>query len=235
MARNKSLWGDAMSNLSVIRLLLADDHVVMRAGLRLLIDAQPDMETIGEAEDGLETLILAKSLNPDVILLDLSMPHANGLSIMAGLKKQVPQAHVLVLTMHEQENYLREALRLGASGYVVKSAADQELINAIRAVVRDEIYIHPSMTRSLLEGIIPQDEQGGDDPWILLSEREQQVIRRVAQGYTNRVIAESLQLSIKTIETYRARAMEKLKIQSRSQLVRYAVGRGLLEPDPCGE
>jgi two-component system response regulator NreC len=212
----------------VIRVLLADDHAVLRAGLRLLINAQPDMETVGEAQDGAETLSQAIATRPDVILLDLSMPRLGGLAVLRDLRERVPQSRVLVLTMHADEAYLREALRLGAAGYVVKAAADQELLAAVRAVARGELYIHPSMTRSLLEDLLPAAASAAHDPWEELSEREQQVIRRVAMGFTNREIAGQLHLSVKTVETYRARAMEKLGLQSRAQLVEYAMRRGLL-------
>jgi two-component system response regulator NreC len=212
----------------VIRVLLADDHAVLRAGLRLLINAQPDMETVGEAQDGAETLSQAIATRPDVILLDLSMPRLGGLAVLRDLRDRVPQSRVLVLTMHADEAYLREALRLGAAGYVVKAAADQELLAAVRAVARGELYIHPSMTRSLLEDLLPAAASAAHDPWEELSEREQQVIRRVAMGFTNREIAGQLHLSVKTVETYRARAMEKLGLQSRAQLVEYAMRRGLL-------
>jgi two-component system response regulator NreC len=200
----------------VIRVLLADDHAVLRAGLRLLINAQPDMETVGEAQDGAETLSQAIATRPDVILLDLSMPRLGGLAVLRDLRERVPQSRVLVLTMHADEAYLREA------------AADQELLAAVRAVARGELYIHPSMTRSLLEDLLPAAASAAHDPWEELSEREQQVIRRVAMGFTNREIAGQLHLSVKTVETYRARAMEKLGLQSRAQLVEYAMRRGLL-------
>ncbi len=217
-----------MTTEKPIRILLADDHAVLRAGLRMLIDAQPDMETVGEAEDGPQTLERAQALQPDVILLDISMPRLSGLTILHELRARAPNARVLVLTMHADEEYLREALRLGAAGYVVKSAADQELLSAIRAVMRGEVYIHPSMTRVLLDDLIPVNKPAHADPWDDLSEREQQVIRRVAMGYTNREIAEQLHLSVKTVETYRARAMEKLGLKTRAQLVQYAAHRGLL-------
>ncbi|HIC88524.1 MAG TPA: response regulator transcription factor, partial [Anaerolineae bacterium] len=217
-----------MPDISRIRVLLADDHAVLRAGLRLLINAQPDMETVSEAQDGVETLAQAEATQPDVVLLDLSMPRLGGLTVLYELRARAPEAQILILTMHADEEYLREALRLGAAGYVVKSAADQELLAAIRAVVRGQVYIHPSMTRSLLEGLLPAPEPMQNDPWEDLSEREQQVIRRVAMGYTNREIAEQLHLSVKTVETYRARAMEKLGLRSRARLVEYALQHNLL-------
>ena len=217
-----------MNRKPSIRVLIADDHAVLRAGLRLLLNNQPDMEAIGEASTARETLEKAADLRPDVILLDITMPDMSGLSILRSLLERAPQARILVLTMHADEDYLREALRLGAAGYVVKSAADQELLAAIRAVMRGDVYIHPSMTRALLETLVSSDHAPSQDPWDDLSEREQQVIRRVAQGYTNREIAEQLHLSVKTVETYRARAMEKLGLRTRAQLVQYAARRGLL-------
>ncbi len=217
-----------MSDRKPIRVLIADDHAVLRAGLRLLLNNQGDMVTIGEASTARETLERAADLQPDVILLDITMPDTSGLNILRLLHERAPAARVLVLTMHADEDYLREALRLGAAGYVVKSAADQELLAAIRAVMRGDVYIHPSMMRTLLENLLPAHHLLSHDPWDDLSEREQQVIRRVAQGYTNREIAEQLQLSVKTVETYRARAMEKLGLKTRAQLVQYVARRGLL-------
>lgn len=217
-----------MSLPSRLRVFIADDHAVLRAGLRLLIDSQLDMQAVGEASNGVETLARIKSVSPDILLLDLSMPDLGGLAILRDLRVYVPETRVVVLTMHTDEAYVREALRLGATGYVVKSAADQELLAAIRAVARGEIYIHPSLTRSLLDNLLPVQPNLSSDPWDDLSEREQQVIRRVAQGYTNREIADQLQLSIKTIDTYRARAMEKLALHTRAQLIEYAHRRGLL-------
>lgn len=217
-----------MRDRESIRVLIADDHAVLRAGLRLLLHNQEDMQPVGEASTSRETLEKAEALRPDVILLDITMPDMSGLSIIRELRERVPDARILILTMHADENYLREALRLGAAGYVVKSAADQELLAAIRAVMRGDVYIHPSMTRALLDNLVPADRPPRHDPWEDLSEREQQVIRRVALGYTNREIAAQLHLSIKTVETYRARAMEKLGLKTRAQLVRYAAQRGLL-------
>ena len=220
-----------MSGKTPIRVFIADDHAVLRAGLRLLLNNQPDMEAVGEASTARETLEKAAALQPDVILLDITMPDTSGLHILRALRERTPSARILVLTMHADEDYLREALRLGAAGYVVKSAADQELLSAIRAVMRGDVYIHPSMTRALLENLMPVNQPPTHDPWDDLSEREQQVIRRVALGYTNREIAEQLHLSVKTVETYRARAMEKLGLKTRAQLVQYAARRGLLGTD----
>jgi two-component system response regulator NreC len=213
-----------------IRILLADDHAVMRSGLRLLIDNQPDMEVVGEAGDGLQAVEQAASLQPDVVVLDLTMPLMDGLTCLRQVRERAPQSRVLVLTMHADEQYLRDALARGASGYVVKQAADQEVLSAIRAVMRGEVYIHPSMTKALLGELVdPSAVPQSSDAVSLLSEREAQVIKQVARGHTNQEIAEKLSLSVKTVETYRARAMEKLGLSSRAALVRYAMEKDWLK------
>jgi DNA-binding NarL/FixJ family response regulator len=215
--------------LAEIRLLLADDHAVLRTGLRFLLDAQPDFQVVGEASDGREALALAASLKPDLILLDLNMPGLGGLEALPILRKTMPSARVLILTMHDDEGYLRQALRNGASGYVLKKAADAELISAVRAVMRGEVYVQPSMTKSLLGDLLPlEPTESPHDPWDALSEREQEVLRLVALGHTSAEIAERLSLSVKTVETYRARGMEKLGLRSRAALVQFAITRGLL-------
>jgi len=211
------------------RILLADDHAVLRAGLRLLLDAQPDLTTVGEASDGLEALERATALQPDIILLDLTMPRLSGLAALRELRQRAPDARILVLTMHADQEYLREALSQGAAGYVLKQAADQELLAALRAVARGEVYVHSIMAKGLVESLLDQARPAlPTDPWESLSSREAEVIRAVAQGYTNQEIADRLGLSVKTVETHRARAMEKLGLTSRAQLVRYALDKGLL-------
>ncbi|MFN3742477.1 MAG: response regulator [Anaerolineales bacterium] len=213
----------------MVTILLADDHVVLRSGLKLLLESQPDFKVIGEAATGLETLDLAERLQPDLILLDLSMPSLNGLDALPALRKLAPQAKILILTMYDDPHYLRTALRQGANGYVLKKAADSELISAIRAVLRGDMYVHPAMTRILLEDMLPKAETAPDDAWETLSEREQEVLKLVALGHTSAEIAAMLHLSDKTVETYRARGMEKLGLKSRAALVRYALKKGLLE------
>jgi len=210
------------------RILLADDHAVLRTGLRLLLNSSGEYEVIGEASNGVETLSLAESLQPDLILLDLSMPALGGLDALPLLRKLVPQAHILILTMYDDPQYLRQALKSGASGYVLKKAADTELLSAIKAVLRGEIYVHPSMTRVLLEDMLeprPVEQAGG---WDSLSEREQEVLKMVALGHTSAEIAAALNLSAKTVETYRARGMEKLGLRTRAALVKFALQKGLL-------
>jgi two-component system, NarL family, response regulator NreC len=213
-----------------IRLLLADDHAVLRSGLKLLLDARPDMQVVGEAADGSELLELTRQQQPDLILLDLTMPRLGGLEALPLLRQEAPHCHILVLTMHDDEGYLRQALKSGASGYVLKRAADVELISAIQAVMRGDVYVHPAMTRLLLEDVMPAPVRPvEEDVWATLSEREQDVLRLVALGYTGREIGDQLALSVKTVETYRGRGMEKLGLHSRAALVRFVLARGLME------
>ena len=214
------------------RILLADDHAVLRAGLRLMLASHPGLEVVGEAASGAETLGLAETLQPDLILLDLSMPALGGLEALPLLRRIAPRARVLILTMHDDPQYLRQALQNGASGYVLKKAADTELIAAVRAVLRGEIYIHPSLTRSLIEDLLPDTQMTQTtDRWEALSEREKEALRLVALGYTSAEIAEQLNLSAKTVETYRARGMEKLGLRNRAALVRFALLQGLISPE----
>lgn len=214
--------------MAEIKVLIADDHAVLRAGLRMLLDAQPDIHVIGEAGSGAELLGLATTLKPDLVLLDLSMPGLDGLEALPLLRKTAPEARIMVLTMHDDESYLRQALREGASGYVLKKAADSELISAIRAVMRGEVYIHAALTRSLLDDILPDSDISSESPWDALSAREREVLLLVARGHTSARIAEKLNLSAKTVDTYRARGMEKLNLRSRAALVQFVLTHNLL-------
>lgn len=212
-----------------IRILLADDHAVLRAGLQALLDTRTDMTVIGEATDGAALLPLAQDTQPDVILLDLSMPRLSGLDVLPLLRQHVPHTRILILTMHDDQSYLQRALKAGAAGYVLKKAADVELISAIHAVMRGDVYVHPAMTKALLNEMVPpEDNTLTDDLWPTLSEREQDVLQLVAMGYTSREIADKLSLSTKTVETYRARGMEKLGLHSRAALVRFALAHDLM-------
>lgn len=214
------------------RILLADDHAVLRAGLRLMLSVQAGLEIVGEASTGTETLGLAETLQPDLILLDLSMPALGGLDALPLLRRIVPRARILILTMHDDPQYLRQALHNGASGYVLKKAADTELLAAVRAVLRGEMYVHPALTRSLIEELLPDAQMARtSDVWEALSEREKEVLRQVALGYTSAEIAAQLSLSAKTVETYRARGMEKLGLRNRAALVRFALHHGLISSE----
>lgn len=218
--------------MTPIRIVLADDHAVLRTGLAALLNARSDMTVVGEAADGAELLTLANETKPDVILLDLTMPRLGGLDVLPLLRQHVPTARVLILTMHHDESYLRQALKNGAVGYMLKKAADVELIAAIQAVMRGDVYVHPSMTRALLDDIVPEETGASPDDaglWATLSEREQEVLRLVALGHTSKEIADTLSVSAKTVDTYRSRGMEKLELRSRAALVRFALANGLLE------
>jgi two-component system response regulator NreC len=210
-----------------IRILLADDHAILRSGLRLLLDSQADFEVVGEAENGVEAIDKATALQPDIVLMDLNMPQMDGLAAIKTLKEHVPQTRILVLTMHEDASSLQQAIQSGASGYVLKKAVDTELLLAIRAVLRGEMYIHSAMTQKLFMNEAATTDTS--DLWTGLSEREYDVLKRVALGYTNSEIADELFLSTKTVETYRSRGMEKLGLQSRAQLVKSALKHGHLD------
>lgn len=210
--------------MTEIRVLIADDHAVLRVGLKMFIDSQTDMVCVGEADNGKNAITQTHALQPDVLLLDIGMPELGGLEALPELRNVSPNAQILVLTMHSEDHYLRQALSLGAAGYVLKKAADQELLSAIRAVNQGEIYIHPSLTRALLEDMLPETASNQEPTTKTpLSEREEVVIQEVARGYTNQEIADHLSISVKTVETYRSRAMRKLGLNNRSELVRYAL------------
>ena len=213
-----------------IHILIADDHAVLRSGLRLLLDAEPDMQVVGEAGDGVVALARVRELTPDVMLLDLTMPRMGGLEVLRQIRELSPQTRVLVLTMHDDEGYLREALTAGCAGYVLKRAADIELFSAIRAVHQGGTYLHAAHTRVLFEPAQsrPHHSQATEEPEPL-SPREQEILRLVALGYTSRQAADELNLSAKTVETYRGRLMSKLKLRNRVELVQYALQKGLLE------
>ena len=214
--------------MNKIRVLLADDHAVVREGLRSLVDAQPEMEVVGEAGDGPTAVTLTADLDPDIVVVDVSMPGLNGAQVTAQLRAVRPDRKVLVLTVHEDRGYLRLLLEAGAAGYVLKRAAASELVRAIRAVAAGERYLDPSLAAGLVDDLV-HPEQGPPVPAIELSEREEEVVRLIALGYSNKEIAARLKLSVKTIETYKTRSMEKLHIRSRVDIVRYAAQRGWLQ------
>ncbi|RUA17476.1 MAG: DNA-binding response regulator [Clostridia bacterium] len=223
---------------SPIRIFIVDDHSVLRAGLTALLAAEPDMRVVGEAWDGASCLDLALAARPDVILLDINMPGMNGLEALKRLRQAIPECKVLILTMHDDADYLRRALKEGSAGYLLKQAAGEELIMAIRTVASGGVYLHPQHTRILLEQSLDwgKDAASGrlsekEERFGTLSERESQVFRLVALGYRNHEIADKLFLSVKTVETYKARVRQKLGLRSRVELVRYALELGLLNED----
>lgn len=212
-----------------IRILLVDDHTVLRAGLKALLDSEPDMRVVGEASTGEEGVERAKQLKPDVVVMDLSMPGFGGMEAtrqIAGLGLNIK---VLVLTMHAEEEYLLAVLEAGGSGYVRKTSADQDLTHAIRAVSKDEVFLYPSAAKLLLQGFKTKQETHGPDPLEKLTERERDVLRQTVEGYSSSEIGERLFISPKTVDTYRSRVMEKLGLTHRSELVRFALQSGLLK------
>lgn len=211
-----------------IRVLLADDHAVLRAGLKALLNAEPDIEVIAEASDGLEAVIKTKEICPDVLILDLSMPNYSGIKCAKELQN-VCNTQIIVLTMHDEEQYLKEVLSAGVSGYLSKKAADTELLSAIRSVHRGENYIDQSMTKYLLrQATKEQGSKKKGQSSKELSDRETEVLKLIALGYTNQEIADQLVISIKSVETYKTRLMDKLELRRRSELVRYATEHGIL-------
>ena len=213
-----------------LNVLLADDHKLLRAGLKLLLQRNPDLTVVGEAADGEQTLQLFQQLEPDLLLLDLSMPKMDGLDCLREIKSRWPGAKVIVLTMHEDENYIKQAMQAGAAAYVHKSAADTDLFKAIDAVQAGQLYLSQQDSNLLLHVLLKQDPAPVDNqaPYVLLSPRERDVLRLIAHGYSMAEVAEKLSLSIKTVDTYKTRLMEKLGTTRKSELVSYALKYGLL-------
>jgi DNA-binding NarL/FixJ family response regulator len=210
-----------------MRLVIADDHGVVRGGLRLLLDRQPDMEVVGEAADGAEAVAEALAHRPDLAILDVAMPRLTGLQATRDIKAIAPEIDVLILSMHDDEHYLYEALKAGASGYVLKQKADQDLVDAVRAVARGESFLTNSAQRSLVREWMADPSSGPREP---LSPREQEVLKLIADAHTNREISEMLGLAKKTVESHRGSILRKLGMRDRVELVRYAIRRGLIEP-----
>jgi two-component system, NarL family, response regulator NreC len=211
-----------------IRVLIVDDHAVVRTGLRRVLDAEPDMETVGEAADAERAVFEAIENKPDVILLDAMMPGKTGIEGMPAILQAVPDARVLVLSMQDDPRYVREAFDAGACGYVLKEAADTEVVSAVRAVAGGERYVHPSLGAKLFAAEAEGRRRAEQDP---LSDREREVLRLLSLGHTNQEIAKMLFISVRTAETHRAHIMQKLHLSSRAELVRYAISTGLLDPN----
>jgi DNA-binding NarL/FixJ family response regulator len=210
------------------RILLADDHGLVRRGLRLILDAQPDLEVVAEASNGAEAVALALSEEIELAILDISMPRMTGLQAARELQQRRPDVHVLILSMHESEQYLYEALRAGASGYVVKTVADRDLVEACRATMRGEPFLYPGAVTALVNDHLRRAREG-KLPLDPLTPRETEVIKLVAESYTNRQIAEALVISEKTVDRHRANILEKLGMRDRVELTRYAIRNGLVD------
>ena len=214
-----------------IRLVLVDDHAVVRSGLRMLLEAQTDMEIVGEAENGREAVTLAQSLQPDIILMDILMPDMNGIEAARLVQDAAPDTAVLALTMYEDDQYFFEMLKAGASGYVPKRAAPDDLVTAIRTVYQGEVFLYPSLAARLVQGYVKQDLPDGSAPPDNLTQREREVLILIADGLTNAEIAEQLGISVKTVDRHRENLMRKLNLHSRVDLVKYAIKRGLIDLD----
>jgi DNA-binding NarL/FixJ family response regulator len=212
----------------ITRILLADDHGLVRRGLRLILDAQPDLEVVAEAGDGAEAVKLALGTDIDLAILDISMPRMTGLQATRELQRRRPDLRVLILSMHESEQYLYEALRAGASGYVVKKVADRDLVEACRATMRGEPFLYPGAVTALINDYL-RSARDGETPRDPLTPRESEVIKLVAEGYTNRQIADALVISDKTVDRHRTNILEKLGMRDRVELTRYAIRNGLVE------
>jgi DNA-binding NarL/FixJ family response regulator len=212
------------------RLLLADDHALVRGGLRMVLDAQPDLQVVAEAADGVEAVATALGEDVDLAIVDIAMPRMTGLDAARELKRRRPEIRVLILSMHENEQYLYEALKAGASGYVVKSVADRDLVEACRAALRGEPFLYPGAMSALIRDYLHRasnDQPVSEDP---LTPRETEVVKLIAEGNSSKEIAQMLVISEKTVERHRANVLEKLGMRGRVDVTRYAIRRGLVEP-----
>ncbi len=219
--------------MSKIRILLADDHAILRAGLVRLLGEEKDIEVVGEAENGREAVQKVQELHPDIVLMDIGMPVMNGMEATKQIKKRDADVKVLVLTMHDNEEYLFQVLQAGAVGYVLKKAADSDLVNAIHVVSRGDCFLYPSAAKMVVEDYLDKLKNGQEptSSFDTLTDREREILTLVAEGHTNREIAETLFISVKTVETHKANIMEKLNLHKRAELVKYAIKKGMLQVD----
>ncbi|WP_306328934.1 response regulator transcription factor [Streptomyces venezuelae] len=212
------------------RILLADDHALVRGGVRLILDAEPDLTVVAEAADGAEAVALAREQEVDLAVLDISMPRMTGLQAARELSRLKPELRILILTMYDNEQYFFEALKAGASGYVLKSVADRDLVEACRAAVRDEPFIYPGAETALIRTYLDRAEQGRPLPDKAVTEREEEILKLVAEGHSSKEIGDLLVISPKTVERHRANLLQKLGMRDRLELTRYAIRVGLIEP-----
>jgi len=216
----------------MIRLFICDDHAVVRSGLTMLLNGRNEIEVVGEASEGDEAIARVQQLKPNVVLMDLSMPHGkDGMTASAELKKLMPEVNILILTMHDDEQYLFQAIKAGASGYILKNAPHEELVSAITAVAAGNAYLYPSATKKLMSQFISGHtlDPVEDSAYQQLSDREKEVLSWLAKGYANKEIAQHLYISVKTVETHKSNLMEKLGLKTRPELIKYALQKGLLQ------
>ncbi len=212
-----------------IRVLLADDHALLREGIRALLSREGDIEVVGEAADGREAIARCRALRPDVVLLDIAMPGLGGLEAALEIRKETPDTKILVLTQYEDREYVTRFLKAGAAGYVLKKAAGAELASAVRSVFKGGLVLDPQVAREALREPEPSPGIGAEDPYEALTDREKQVLRRVAEGKSNKEVAELLGISVKTAMSHRERVMEKLGLHSRTDLIRFALKKGVIQ------
>jgi two-component system response regulator NreC len=212
------------------KILVVDDHVIVREGVRMILAKESDFEVVGEAGDGAQALELTERVHPDVVIMDISMPGMGGVEATQTLRDKYPDVQVLALTMHEDESYVFQLLRAGAAGYVLKRAAAQDLVQAVRAAAKGEAFLYPSVARKVVEDYLRRVETGEErERYDGLTSREKEILTLIAQGLSNQQIAEKLFISIKTVQTHRAHILEKLGLHDRTELVRYAIRKGLIE------
>jgi two-component system, NarL family, response regulator NreC len=212
-----------------LRVVIAEDHETVRRGLRMIVDAEEDMQVVGEAGNGREAIELARELNPDVVMMDISMPELNGLKAAAKLKRVAPDIKILTLTRHTDEAYLQELFQAGVSGYVLKQSSPSELIRAIRTIAKGDNYLDPAVAGKVFAGFGERRKLRGEKNSTTMSAREEEVLHDIALGYSNREIAEKMDISLKTVESHKASSMEKLNLSSRRDIVRYAILRGWMK------
>jgi len=213
-----------------IRILLADDHALVRAGVRRILDAEPDLTVIAEASDGAEAVELARSTSPDLAVLDISMPRMTGLQAALEIKRRAPSVQILMLSMHDNEQYFFTALKAGAAGYVLKSAADEDLVSACRTAMRGDSFLYAGVASTLVRDFLDRMRRGERTPRSVLTAREDEVVKLIAEGHSSKEIATTLVISYKTVERHRANILAKLGMRDRTELTRYAIRAGLIEP-----
>lgn len=219
-----------MTSENPVRILIADDHVLVRRGVRLILDAEPDLTVVAEAGDGAEAVDLARTHELDLAVLDVAMPRMTGLQAARELSQRFPALRILLLSMYDNEQYFFEALKMGASGYVLKSAADEDLIGACRAAMRGESFIYAGALSVLVRDVLERNRRGERLPGGVLTPREDEVVKLIAEGHSSKEIAQTLTISVKTVERHRANVLAKLGMRDRTELTRYAIRAGLIEP-----